>query len=545
MASDDRRLHPLSWIFAAAQAAKAFIVPALVVLFASGGGSYELWGGVLIGPVTAAAVLKYLVYRYRLAEDEMVVRDGIFTRTERHIPYERIQNIDLVRNPVHRIFKVALVRVETASGTRPEAVMRVLSLDAVEEMRARVFAGRRVERAARTDVVSPASRDAAATSAASGSPAPASGDAPATAADPRERLLLKLPPGELVRLGIVSNKGLVVVGAALGLLSQSGRWDTDWDELVEPWLQPAAAWLDPGSVVEWLTAARSGHPVATVVLLAIALVVVAFILLRILSIGWFLLQLHDFTLTRRGADLGADYGLFTRISRTIPTFRIQSLKATESALHRRFRRQSVELRTVGGGASADAEVDFGSQQGGSKAKTQWLAPMIETARLPELLRQIAPDTDLGAVSWEPISGRARQRIVRRWLAVVAPATLLAVLLVHPWTLAIGAPLGLFGWLHAHLYVKHAAYALTPWGVLSRAGWWNRTLTIVRYGKIQTVALGESPFDRRHGMASVRLDAAGAEMGGHTIAIQYLEAATARQVADRLYEEAGRRAFRWS
>ena len=99
MASDDRRLHPLSWVFTAAQFAKGFIVPALLLLVASGGGSYELWGGLFIGPVIAAALVQYRVYRYRLAADEMVVRDGVFTRTERRIPYARIQNIDLVQNP--------------------------------------------------------------------------------------------------------------------------------------------------------------------------------------------------------------------------------------------------------------------------------------------------------------------------------------------------------------------------------------------------------------------------------------------------------------
>ena len=526
MAADYRRLHPLSWIFSAAQVARTFIVPILVALFASGGGSYELWGAAVLGPVMAAAVLKYFVYRYRLAEDEMVVRDGVFTRTERRIPYARVQNIDLVQNPIHRAFKVALVRVETASGTRPEAVMRVLSLAAVEEMRARVFAGRRE-----------------APPAANG--ADAAADATATVAGASGRVLLKLPAGELVKLGIVSNKGMVVVGAALGLLSQQGWWDMDWDEVVEPWLRPAAERLDLEGAAQWLDATRFAHPVATAVLLGIAILVVAFVLLRLLSIGWFLLQLHDFTLTRRGTDIGAEYGLFTRISRTIPTLRIQSLKATESPLHRRFRRQSVELRTVGGDASSDVEVDYNPQQGGSGAKTQWLAPMLETARVPDLVRQVTPETDLSTVAWEPISGRARWRIVRRWLAVLVPGTLLAALAFHPWTLAVGATLGLLGWLHARLYVKHAAYALTSWGILSRIGWWNRTLTIVRYGKIQTVTLGESPFDRRNGMASVRVDTAGAEAGGHTIAIPYLEAAVARRVAGRLYDEAGRRAFRWA
>ena len=543
MAADDQRLHPLSWIFSAAQVARTFIVPILVALFASGGGSYELWGAVIVGPVVAAAVMKYFVYRYRLAEDEMVVRDGVFTRTERRIPYARIQNIDLVQNPLHRFFKVALVRVETASGTRPEAVMRVLSLDAVEEMRAQVFAGRRDAPPAGGPTAGTASESAAASTVAA---RVAAGTASmASAATANGVVLLKLPAGELVKLGIVSNKGMVVVGAALGLLSQQGWWDMDWDAMLEPWLRPAAGWLNLEAAAEWLTAARVAHPIATAVLLGVGILVVAFVLLRLLSIGWFLLQLHDFTLTRRGTDIGAEYGLLTRISRTIPTLRIQSLKATESPLHRRFRRQSLELRTVGGDASSDVSVDYNPQQGASGAKTQWLAPMLETARVPKIVRQVTPDADLSAVAWEPISGRARWRIIRRWLAVLVPGTVLAALAVHPWTLAVGASLGLFGMLHAHLYVKHAAYALTSWGVLSRIGWWNRTLTIVRYGKIQTVTLGESPFDRRNGMASVRVDTAGAEMGGHTIAIPYLEAVVARRVAGRLYDEAGRRAFRWA
>ena len=130
--------------------ARAFVVPAILVLFASGGSPYGMWGAtgariwatIALVFVAVMAILPYLIFRYTLADAEIVIRDGIFTRTERHIPYSRIQNIDLVQNPLHRAFDVALVRVETASGGKPEAVLRVLSLEAIEQMRARVFAGR-------------------------------------------------------------------------------------------------------------------------------------------------------------------------------------------------------------------------------------------------------------------------------------------------------------------------------------------------------------------------------------------------------------------
>ena len=520
MASDDRRLHPLSWIFAAVQFAKGFIVPALLLLVASGGDSYELWGALFVGPLIAAAVLHYRVYRYRLAADEMVVRDGLLVRTERHIPYGRIQNIDKVQNPLHRLCGVALVRVETAGSARPEAVMRVLSLDAVAEMHARVFAGRPVPPGP------------------TGRPAGVQDPPPGAAGEPRERVLLRVPAGELVKLGIVSNKGMVVVAAALGLIAQS-RPDGD---AFGPVLRSAADRLLLGGAADWLTGLRLANPVLTAVLLAITFVVLAFVLLRILSVGWFLLQLHGFTLTRRGSDLGADHGLFTRVSRTIPTGRIQSLTATESPLHRWFRRQSLELRTVGGAATADANVDFNSSSGNARAESQWLAPMVETTQVPVLLRQVLPDIDLAGVTWQPLAGRARRRILARGLGVSAAVTLLGGLAAGPWALALALPAALAACLHAHRYVAHAAYAVTAWGVLFRSGWWTRKLAIVPHARIQTVGLAESPFDRRHGMASVRVDTAGA--AGYTIAIPYLERTVAAEVVRRLYAEADQRAFRW-
>ena len=567
MASDDRRLHPLSWVFTAAQFAKGFIVPALVLLVASGGGSYELWGALFIGPVIAAALVQYRVYRYRLSADEMVVRDGILTRTERHIPYERIQNIDLVQNPLHRLCRVALVRVETASGTRPEAVMRVLSLDAVAEMHGRVFAGR----GAAPDAV--AADAAGGVGGRPGGPAPSVAiDGPAGGREPppagagesggcvplpeawqpgsrrgdgaagerHGRVLLRVPTGELVKLGVISNKGMVVVAAALGLLAQS-RPDGDF---LEPVWRTAAERLPLGAAAEWLTGLRMANPVLTGVLLAVTLVAAAFVLLRVLSVAWFLLQLHGFILTRRGSDLRADYGLFTRIRRTIPTARIQSLTATESPLHRRFRRQSLELRTVGGGASSDGDVDFDPSSDGGKAESQWLAPMVETAQVPVLLRQVLPEVDLAGVAWRRLAAGARRRILVRGLAVAAAVTLLATLPAGAWGLALAPPAALAALLHAHRWVAHAAYAVTAWGVLFRSGWWTRRLAIVPLARIQTVGLGESPFDRRHRMASVRIDTAGGAASGYTIAIPYLERAVASEIVSGLYGEAGRRAFRW-
>ncbi len=517
---NEQQLHALSPLFAAAKTARAFIVPAILVLFASGGSPFDMWGTtgariwatIALVVVAVMALLPYLIFRYTLADAEIVIRDGIVTRTERHIPYSRIQNIDLVQNPVHRAFDVALVRVETASGGRPEAVLRVLSLEAIEQMRARVFAGR-------TDAATGLVEATA-----------AEGETPVAPSATRRPLLPPLPISELAKLGIASNKGMVVVGAAMGVFWQR-QWEFDWIDQAQEYV---------GSGREWMST-LAGSPMVGGIAAVAVILVLAVVLLRLFSIGWYIFHLHGFTLARVGNDLRAEYGLLNRISRTVPTPRIQALQTLESPLHRAFGRQSVKLQTVGGGM--EGEMDL-KGQGGGKSESQWLAPMIESERVPDLFSAVHDGVDLRRVVWQPLAQRAWRRVFRVWVALGVLVTVPVALFVDLWALALVIPVALGAYVHARLYVKHSAYSLAPWGLVFKSGWFNRTLTLVRYGKIQTVSKAESPCDRRNGMARVQIDTAGAGMQGHTIEIPYLDTAVAGAVARRLYRESSCRAFRW-
>jgi len=467
-----------------------------------------LWAMVAAVFVVGASTLGYLFYRYTLSDTEIVIRDGIFKRNERHIPFSRIQNIDLVQNPLHRALGVALVRVETGSGGAPEAEIRVLSLAAIDRMRARIFVGRAGAEAVLPEA--PAEAEEA-------SPAPGG---------PRQ-ILAPLPTSELAKLGIVSNKGMVVLGAAMGVFWQR-QWEFDWFDQAKEYFGTGREWL--GTVF--------GSPIVGVVAAGAGILLVGLVLLRLFSIGWYIYLLHGFTLTRVGDDLRAEYGLFNKISRTVPTPRIQALSTQESPLHRVFGRQSVKLQTVGGGAAA------GAGQAGIMKDSQWLAPMIEPERVPELFAEVHEGVDLRAISWEPIAQRAWWRLFRPLTAVGAVVALVAAFFVGFWALLLAALVALGAFFHARAWVKSAAYSLAPWGLVFKSGWFNRTLKLVRYSKIQTVSQKESPFDRRNGMATVRIDTAGAGAMGHTIEIPFLDAAVAGDVAHRLYEESSRHAFRW-
>ena len=129
--SEDRYLHPLSVIFSLTDLIKQNLIPAFLGIFGAAKGDLVYVGIALLFfvPTFIISLIRYFTIRYRISDGELVVQEGLFFRRVRTVPVERIQNIDMVQGILHRMLNLAEVRVETASGTKPEAVLKVLSLD--------------------------------------------------------------------------------------------------------------------------------------------------------------------------------------------------------------------------------------------------------------------------------------------------------------------------------------------------------------------------------------------------------------------------------
>ena len=496
MPSEDglKRLHPLSLLFLIGGQAKSLLLPGILVLFFASKGNGEIWFMLLFIPAVIGALFRYWSHRYRLEPDEMVVREGIVFRNERHIPFSRIQNIDLVQNPLHRLLGVAQIRLETAGGQKPEAVLSVLSLDTVEQIRTRVFRGR----SGAEPGVEPGGNDAAVS----------------------VGMLHSMRPRDVLLFGLISNKGLVVVAAAMGLVWQFDLFDRAQSVVSNESLQRFRGMIPEDNFL-----------VAGLIGLAGFLAFV--VLVRLLSVIWAMAKFHGFRLTRRGEDLRAEYGLLPRVSKTIPRRRIQVLYASEGVLHRWFGRVAVQVETAGG--SGDGE--------GPSVSRLWLAPLIRRERAVALFQE-AMHVDPGAVQWQSISSGARRRLIRKTVYLCVPATALALWSLGQWGLLLPALWLPLGYWTSGLYVRHTAYALSPRAIFFRSGWWVRRLRVAPFSKIQSVVSSISPFDRRYGMASLKVDTAGAARVGHSIDMPYLDAAVAMSLMNRLYEEAGQTAFRW-
>jgi putative membrane protein len=477
----------MSWLFGLVTFVRQFLFPLVAAAIFGSKDGMPTWLGFAFIPMLAAALWKQHFYRYGLGPRGLVIREGMFFHNIRQIDYARIENLDTERGPLHRLLGVTEVRVETSTGGKPEALIQVLNLQAAEALRAHIFASRV--------------------------------DRPEDIAAQDEHVLLHLPAREVITFGLIDNRGMVVVAGLFGLLYESGVIDFVGERVKERVSMQAFDDLIAQGLL--LHAA-----------LGIGALILALLLVRAFSVALALVTLYDFKLTRVSSDLRARYGLLTRVALTLRLPRIQAVHQTENILHRWFDRVSLRVDLAGDGTSADQNAE-------ARSKVRWLAPVAAPEQATRLISIALPDIDFAAQpEWQSLADGARRRIFRRsvtwWIVVALVAGFALNMYVGVSTVAIGVPIS---WWYARMYVRHTRWALQPDMLLFRSGWLTRKLVIVPRDRIQTVHAVRSPFDRRHAMASVVIDTAGAGPRSEAVRIPYLDEEVATTLARSLYVSA--------
>ena len=146
--------------------------------------------------------------------------------------------------------------------------------------------------------------------------------------------------------------------------------------------------------------------------------------------------------------------------------------------------------------------------------------------------------------WQPVHPRAGFRIARITFVVFtifsSPFIWVAGWWYLAWLAVLAGWCAVFGYRHA----ASLAWAESADAVAHRSGWLWRQTTIARVTRVQVVALHESPFDRRNGMAGVRVDTAGGGPLAEHVDIRYLPRLVADGLYDRLSRQTARTAFKW-
>ncbi|WP_343988564.1 PH domain-containing protein [Kangiella japonica] len=504
---DERTLHKTSPIFILLDNIKKILFPVLIALIGPGGSYWEYIALAVALIVSLGAIVQYKFYRYWLEPTQIRVKEGIIFRNERQVPYNRIQNINLSQNPLHRILGVVTVQLESASGGKPEAVINVVDMQAVKELKELIHGKEELENAEPSNEATSVEHDE--TKGATGNPP-----------------ILKLSFSEIVRYGVITNKGLVILAVAFGFLSQ--LTDGVIKNFIEDKLVLIANWISTSfdSVVGDLGA-------LSIVVYALVLCILGILGLWILSITFALFKLHDFELVKNRGKLQATMGLMTRMQATIPMSRVQTLTVRNSLFHRWFKRLTMSVETAGG---------VNHEQQGLTIKE--IAPLFKAEQRADILQQIQPDVAWQDIKWQPIEAAAVKRITKKSVLASVIVSIPLFWLHWAWMPLVAVMLSILGYWYAKVYLKNTAYCLDHDVIGFKSGVIFKKETFARIGKVQTVQVKESPFDRRYGMAKLEVDTAGATVGAHHVEIPYIMLKDAQAIQCRLVERVSHKQFVW-
>jgi len=397
--------------------------------------------------VALARILGWWRRTITFEDDRIVVEEGILQRTQRVVPYDRIQQVDLHADLRARLLGAASVRVETAGDSSDRSVR----LDVLPEAQAR---------AVQADVLARRSRRR-----------PAEGQESAEAleaADGGGEPLLELSTGRLMVAGLMSDAVGVAAGGAGGLLGFV--WQLG---IVTP--EDIAAEAHSRTIV-------IGALVALVVLTPLAAA-----LAEVYRSGGYRLAVD-------GDDLHVRQGLVETRRLTVPRRRVQFVTVRENVVGRRLGVVSLVISSA--------------TRGGERAQPAVLrVPILPRRDLDAFLEALMGDARWAPPPLQPRPRPAlRRAVVRRTVPLVALSGLAGLL--TPWaivTLPGALVLGLVWGRAAH---RRAGHAATGYLAALGAGVIVHRLYLVPHARLQSARASATPLQRRGDLATLHLDVAG-------------------------------------
>jgi putative membrane protein len=386
-AGDWHRLHPMSPVVRSGRGLLA-VAAAIAISRSATAGSAWWFDLALLVAATVAAVVSWLVTRWRVDGTTLRIESGLLRRDSRQLPIARIQAVDVVRPFLARALGLAELRVRLAGSSHADGRLAYLIEQDALALRAHLLAAHH-------------------------------GMDPATP-EPAEHIALVVPTGRLIASVLMSTSGSVGVvmlaGAVLALVSPAGFAA----------LAVALLWaLIAGVSLVWRRVSAQ----------------------------------YGFTVAQSSDGIRVRRGLLGTVAETIPVPRVQAVQMIEPLLWRPLGWCRLEVDVAGspGRDSADG-----------------------TARMRKTLLPVGHRDEAGfllaAVVGRPAPGLTRPPLRARWKAPLS---------YH--FLAAGHDAGL---------------------AVSVVGRLRKVTTVVPLEKTQSVRFVQGPLQRRLGLATVHLDAAG-------------------------------------
>lgn len=469
------RQSPIALVFIAWRFIRRIGIVNIAILFAvTSQFTVALWVAAMLAAtgILIYSVMSWLRFTFVVSGDELVLTRGVLSVERLVIPLDRVQSVSIDQRLLHRIVGLVSASVDTAGSSATEFEIAAIDARTAEALR----------------LVASDARSTA-------TPTAGTDDAGAVSPAVPDQVLAHRTAGELVVVGATRLPwaGLAVLAPLLAFGDELG----------------VVAGLD-GRLERLVERGQEVGDDSSIALLAVLLgfAAVAAVFAAALQIGREVVTNWQLTLHRTPAGLRRTAGLLNRTSRSASLRRVQSLTTHDTPPQRWLGITTVTLRTFG-----DNDIGLpGSRQ-------------AEIEHLRELVfgRRAAPRLD---------------RRISRWFVFLAARNMFVAAALTAVGLGL---LSRLGWWAAVVFVAvpirtlaaRRQWRLRRWGV-DDTGIAESSEFVTRHAaeaplfKAQLVKVTQSFFERRRGLATVRVNTAD---GGLTIPL--IDLAEAMAVRDRV------------
>jgi len=457
------------------------IWPIIIVFLIGGNGSgrreYLLYATIVIALFSMVwSVISYFKYYFYIHQDELIIEKGVLSKTRLNIPFDRIQSVNFQQNVVHQLLKVIKVEIDTAGSAGNEFALDALSVGRAQRLRDIILA-----RKAETDkhIV-----EAGAISANE-----------ATHVEEVEERILQLSVSDLIKVGISQNhlrSGLVIFFAGSWMMSQLNEVGFDFESQFESYFENAIAM----------------GLVATLIIV-VFFIVVSFIISLIRTVfTHFNLQVW-----RVGSKYRIIRGLFTRKETSAVDSKIQIIEWADNPLKRIFSYFDVRLKQ----ASSTAV----------NAKQSIFIPGCQPTQIEQLKTNWLGEEALFGIENQGISIHYFYR--RVLFRIIFNCILSTGLFIYEnWLFWPSLLLLPYFIITSWLAYQKVTYAINHEILHTTRGVFGNWNSIMPLYKIQSVVLGQTPYQLRRDLATVSVMTASGKLN-----IPYVELRVAKQLKDYL------------
>jgi len=432
----------------------------------------------ILSLIALSAFLQYYFFKFRLSDQTIEIKSGVFKKVHLNLPFARIQNVKIISPFYFRPFDYTTIELDTAGSAKSEAKIVALKVEFSNQLKQEILNH-------------------------------------ATVADSSQQSDPSVNPSDEIVLNRRSLKDLVIHG-----ITNNRVWI--FLVLLAPFFETAAKNIENilnsvGINFSELFSPET-HAWWQLGLYAAALLAISYCIVMLLSVLGSIIAFYGFTLSKQGTNYIRRSGLLTRHEVVMKLPRLQLVISQQDWLDVLINRINLRFEQAKQGQQ---------KQPGQDIRNKIMVPSVSQAEFQELLDDVWPNNRLLGLSFSSIN----KRFLTKYLSLFLPIpTALLGLMVYKDQWGTFAMLGVAMIVISGLIVMRWirwGYAVDENFIYIRKGVLGVNYYVFPIHKIQQTKFHQSVLMARRKLASVSL-----VLASGTHKIPFLPQKTARELIDR-------------